>query len=72
MFNFNFIDMESQELFNTMMENAIVYLQEKGYIPTQPTMVEQQSQQQRIDWSNPDQVAKETKILRERGLLPRK
>lgn len=29
--------METQEMFNTMMENAIVYLQEKGIIPTGKT-----------------------------------
>lgn len=62
MFNFNFIDMESQELFNTMMENAIVYLQEKGYIPTQPTQMQRSHQSERSD-------EEETKILKNRGLL---
>lgn len=59
--------MESQEIFNTMMENAIVYLQEKGYIPTTPQMnVEQASETRETS------KEKETAILIRAGLLPSK
>ena len=54
--------MEAQQTFNEMMENAIVYLQSKGLIPSQ------QKQQSESDMSN-EQI---TKILKDRGLLPRK
>lgn len=51
--------METQDTFNTMMENAIVYLQEKGYIskPSQQTGPE------------PDFAAMR-KGLQESGLIP--
>lgn len=59
--------MESQEIFNTMMENAIVYLQEKGYIPTKPQMnVEQASKARETS------KEEETAILIRGGLLPSK
>ena len=61
--------MEGQELFNSMMENAIVYLQEKGYIPTRP----QQSQtlEPEVDWDNPEHTKQVTQMLQQRGLLPK-
>lgn len=58
--------MESQELFNTMMESAIVYLQEKGYI-SKPT----QQEPNNIDWNNPEHTKRVTETLQARGLLPR-
>lgn len=62
--------MENQEIFNQMMENAIVYLQDKGYIPKLQT--QNHNQGQRVDWNDPEQIKKETKILQAAGLLPRK
>lgn len=61
--------METQEIFNTMMENAIVYLQSKGLIPTQ----QQQSQpkEAEVDWTDPEHTKKVTKALQDRGLLPK-
>lgn len=56
--------METQEIFNQMMENAIVYLQEKGYIPKQPA---QHSEDR--DPSEDYDPKKETEILRNAGLL---
>lgn len=61
--------MEAQEFFNSMMENAIVYLQEKGYLPKQTA---QQQQQNGIDWDNPEDIKKVNKGLQEAGLLPNK
>lgn len=56
------------------MENAIVYLQEKGYIPKLPTTAQttQQEAPGDIDFSDPAENEKVTKMLQERGLLPRK
>lgn len=55
--------MENQELFNTMMENAIVYLQGKGLLPKSEDIeqAELEREGKRI-----------TKMLQDRGLLPRK
>lgn len=58
--------METQELFNTMMENAIVYLQEKGYI-SKPSQQSRHQEPQR----EPDFGAM-VKGLRESGDLPNK
>ena len=55
--------MENQEIFNTMMENAIVYLQSKGLIPT--TSEREEAQQKR-------ETERITKMLQDSGLLPRK
>ena len=59
-----------QQTFNEMMENAIVYLQGKGLIPTQLTQAQQQ-QENPIDWNDPKQHAQVTKELQDRGLLPK-
>lgn len=59
--------MESQEIFNTMMENAIVYLQEKGYILTKPQG--QQNNESEVDWSDPEHTKRVTQMLQDRGLL---
>ena len=61
--------MEGQELFNSMMENAIVYLQEKGYIPTRPQ--QSQTQEPEVDWDNPEHTKQVTQMLQQRGLLPK-
>lgn len=53
--------MENQEFFNTMMENAIVYLQEKGYI-SKPSQQQQPGE--------PD-FAEMRKGLQESGFLPK-
>jgi hypothetical protein len=47
-----------------MMENAIVYLQERGYIPKLSESQRQQTGERSSE--------EESKILRDRGLLPRK
>lgn len=62
--------MEGQELFNSMMENAIVYLQEKGYLPKQPA--QSQTDPDGFDWDSPEGVKKTTEMLQARGLLPKK
>lgn len=62
--------METQERFNTMMENAIVYLQDKGYLPKLPT--QPNSGPDGIDWDSPEGVKKQTEILQRAGLLPKK
>lgn len=54
--------METQELFNQMMENAIVYLQSKGIIPTQQSHIEENKLTQ-------EDI---TEMLVNRGLLPKK
>lgn len=53
-----------QEIFNQFMENAIVHLQEKGLLPKQPSQAQQQDQE-------PSQEDI-TRMLQDRGLLPRK
>lgn len=60
--------MEQQQIFNLLMENAIVYLQDKGYLPKQPA---QQQQQNGIDWENPDpkKVNEIIKDLKETGVF---
>ena len=50
-----------------MMENAIVYLQEKGYIPTKPQMNVEQASEARETSKD-----EETAILIRAGLLPSK
>ena len=62
--------MENQELFNFMMEKAVVYLQEKGYLPK--SAAESTKETDENYWNDPKNVEKETKILRNAGLLPRK
>lgn len=62
--------METQELFNTMMENAIVYLQNKGYLPKQHA--QSQNDPDGIDWDSPEGVKKQTEMLQRAGLLPKK
>lgn len=62
--------METQELFNTMMENAIVYLQDKGYLPKQAA--QSQNDPDDFDWNSPEGVKKTTEILQKKGLLPKK
>ena len=62
--------MEGQELFNSMMENAIVYLQEKGYLPKQPA--QSQTAPDGFDQNSPEGVKKTTEMLQARGLLPKK
>ena len=61
--------MEGQELFNSMMENAIVYLQEKGYIPAKPQ--QSQTQEPEVDWDDPEHTKQVTQMLQQRGLLPK-
>lgn len=61
--------MENQELFNTMMENAIAYLQDKGYLPKQPSAAQNPNR----DNSEREYTNEEvTEMLIKRGLLPRK
>jgi hypothetical protein len=60
--------MESQEIFNTMMDNAIVYLQEKGYIPTQPSATKNNNNNIEREYTDKE----ETEMLIKRGLLPRR
>ena len=62
--------METQELFNTMMENAIVYLQDKGYLPKQPARP--QTDPDGFDWNSPEGIKRTTEILQKKGLLPKK
>lgn len=61
--------MENQQIFNEMMENAIAYLQEKGYIPKQPST----EQTPNRNSNEREYTEKEvTEMLIRRGLLPRK
>lgn len=53
-----------------MMEKAVVYLQEKGYLPK--SAAESTKETDENYWNDPKNVEKETKILRDAGLLPRK
>lgn len=62
--------MEGQELFNSMMENAIVYLQDKGYLPKQAA--QSQNDPDDFDWDSPEGVKRQTEILQKAGLLPKK
>lgn len=62
--------MEGQELFNSMMENAIVYLQDKGYLPKQAA--QSQNDPDDFDWDSPEGVKRQTEILQRAGLLPKK
>lgn len=55
--------MENQELFNTMMENAIVYLQGKGLLPKSVDLEEAELEREN---------KRITKMLQDQGLLPRK
>lgn len=62
--------MEGQELFNSMMENAIVYLQDKGYLPKQAA--QSQNDPDDFDWDSPEGVKRQTEILQRAGLLQKK
>lgn len=62
--------MEGQELFNNMMKNAIVYLQDEGYLPKQAA--QSQNDPDGFDWDSPEGVKKQTEILQRAGLLPKK
>ena len=51
-----------QELFNSMMREAVRCLQEEGLLPVKEKEGE----------ADKNEVSKETKILQDAGLLPRK
>lgn len=51
-----------QELFNSMMREAVKCLQEEGLLPVK----------EKEEEADKDEFSKETKILQDAGLLPRK
>lgn len=53
-----------------MMEQAVVYLQEKGYLPK--SAAESTKETDDNYRNDPKNIERETKILQEAGLLPRK
>lgn len=53
-----------------MMKKAVEYLQEEGYLPK--SAAESTKETDENYWNDPKNVEKETKILRDAGLLPRK
>ena len=55
--------METQEMFNTMMENAIVYLQNKGLISSPKSVEVPETKAENIDYANM------VRGLKEEGLL---